>query len=211
MSKSKITVIVGHKGTGKTTLAVHELRKSEKPVLVLDRVGSVHDNIPDAAVELDAQAAARNLVESPPPVLCYRGETAFVPLLLRAARAVGDLCVVLDEVDTYNRDPELQRQMELTIQMARNCGLDLIATAKRPAEFHKLWLSEADVVCAFRCQESGALKRLADHHPELMAAGTLEEFYFLEAGRGFVRAGYVHPDGVVYDDDDEPTTSEVAA
>jgi len=203
MSKSKITVIIGHKGSGKTTLAVHTLKVSEKPVFVLDRVGSVHDNIPDAAVELDAQAAARNLVESPPPVMCYRGEAAFVPLLLKAARAVGDLCVVLDEVDTYNRDPELQRQLELTIQMARNCGLDLIMTAKRPAEFHKLWLSEADVVCAFRSQESGALKRLADHHPDLMAAGTLEPFTFIEAARGFVRVGYVHPGGVVYDDDSQ--------
>jgi len=161
---NEIVLIVGKKGTGKTTLLksyilTYSLDNREKIIIdPLKQIGNVDDFI---TLTIDEEEQILKILEK----LYNR----------------GDVVLFIDEIDLYSTSTDYQKSIiRKLFRYARNKGISVIATAKRIANVNKDIISNCDKIHVFQTVEQNDLKRLKEvYYLDVKDVQTLKKFEYL--------------------------------
>jgi DNA helicase HerA-like ATPase len=158
--KNKIVVILGRKGSGKSTLAREVVAKLPRVVVLdpLEEYQGLRCRSIGALVSFMEEAHDRPRFR----VVCTFGEDVDdYGIALDVCRAVGNLWVVVEEVnffvDCWTRDKPF---MDL-VRFGRHDRVSMLLVAQRAAEIPKLYTSQSDVIVSFRQSEPRDLDYLS--------------------------------------------------
>lgn len=200
---SKISTIIGRKGSGKTSAALAHAVSSGKRIVAVDCVGAVSKALGKSGRASRPLHRASHVIEElkapaeSEGVICFQGELRQVPIILKAALYVGDLCLVVDELDALEGEGEIFKELKNLVRLARNQELDVVLTSKRRAGLPLLTLTEVDRLNIFATIDEATLKECARLHRDFVTGITdLEPFEFIEyrPADHSLEAGYVTPE-----------------
>lgn len=114
-------------------------------------------------------------------------------LYLHAALACGDCTVLIEEISQWCAPAGLSRELELLIRAGRHKNIRVLGASQRPADVHKLVMSQADLVLGriYEANDTIYLRhffREADRLKDLPEPEVRKE-----KGRLFLRAAFVRP------------------
>lgn len=157
-----ISVVLGRRGSGKTTWIRTRLRTLSR-VLVFDTLaeyGSDTEASPDLPSFLDAVERSQGRYFRISFVPYREDPEAALDIFLRAAWIVGDLTVVIDEVDAVSSPVSVPWELQKLIRYGRHRRLSVIVASRRAAEVPRLITSQADEVVSFNQSEPTDLEYL---------------------------------------------------
>jgi hypothetical protein len=155
---TKIEIITGRKGQGKSGLAYHHARLARLGVAIFDPnaqfdLGTVSDNPADFEASLDGEGN----------VVVYRSVhnveddfAAFFECIFRRR----ELAVVVDEASLLGSPQRIDENLDKLIRLGRTKELDVFLTAHRPQDMNGIAFSLADVYCFFHTTHPRDLERI---------------------------------------------------
>ena len=165
--RNRIIVILGKKGTGKTTLAKWYSLKSEKPVIIIDPQDQFSDL---SLIFTDIYEASTFIADRWYELRAFGGrvvvqvsdEEDVQEFLTWAWERLKDYLLIIDEVDLFYNQWNWSHKniIRKFIHYGRHKEADLITTSRRPANLPKDLLSQADVLEIFRMREPRDLNYL---------------------------------------------------
>jgi len=197
---STISTIIGRKGSGKTSAALAHALSSKKRIVAVDCVGAVAKALGKAGRAARHVNFASHVIEElrdPPQgkgVICFQGELRQIPLILKAALTVGDLCLLVDELDALEGEADIFKELKNLVRLARNQELDVVLTSKRRAWLPLLTLTEVDRLDIFTTIDEATLKECSRLHRDFVTGiADLEPFEFIEyrPAEHILEPGYV--------------------
>lgn len=178
--QNKITLILGRKGTGKTTLAKQRASSASR-LLVVDNLVEYHQGLIFERYGALEHYAPQNRE-------CFACVCRFTTddeqrRLFQLAWDLGHLTLLAEEVDWYAppsrpaKGSAAEKFLEL-LKYGRHRDLSIIGVSRRPAEITRMLTSQADEIVSFQQTEPGDLKYLQKYgfRPEELAA--LGEFQY---------------------------------
>jgi len=186
------TLIVGHTGSGKTTLAL-ELIRGYRSLVVIDPKWRVQ--VPGAGVISGSPRAfaqwwpqrIRRVIYRPDPRLRRHED---VDEVIGRVLAYGRTCLYVDEAMELASPGAILPAYKRAITQGRELYVPVVSASQRPVGIHNTILTEAEHCFAFKLTSSGDRDKLAAFYGDDAGAVILEPFAFLYAG---TRTG-----GVVY-------------
>lgn len=166
LSKADVRVFLGKSGSGKTSLALDQLR-AFKRVLIFDPNGE--DQHARGAQVATTKAQLVNLISIPGPArITWRGfdgmddEDAF-EWGNRCAMAGEGFAVFWDEVDRFAVNGRLPPYARRMVNGGRHRGLAIFAAARRPLRVPRDLTAAATAINAFRFTEPADLDYMAGY------------------------------------------------
>jgi len=158
--ESKISIITGLKGQGKTVLAKTLMLNYDMPIIIIDRQMQFDKGAKFYHTDDLWNEVVKNEDEffNTKPVFILQTDEEDEEELFTAIysdlqnprrRSPRPLLLVLDEVDDYfkNNQPSY---MEKIVKFSRNRSINIIATLKRPQGIHKILETQTDETFYFR-------------------------------------------------------------
>jgi hypothetical protein len=179
---NEIGLILGRKGTGKTTLA-RKLATLTKRTLILDTLGTDYGGgvvVSDAGSLVDYFARVRN---GPDFCIIARPRDDELPrVFFQLVRNSRNVWAFVEECDRYCSPNDIQPDLNWTINYGRQFGQSLIGCARRAHAINRVWTANADWIVAHQTQEPRDLNYLASYGfgDELK---TLEPFKWRRTGK----------------------------
>lgn len=172
MKQNTIAVVLGRKGSGKSTL-VHELLEEAPRVLVLDYLGEYGGR--DLCRVVRGRDAAFRALERAWGADRFRiavRETEGQDSLdvLAAAAELEDYLLVIEEASAYCSPQGVPREIAQIVRYGRHRSIDQLFVAQRPSMLHRDITSAADVVISFQHHERADIDYLVQTVGEHMAA-----------------------------------------
>lgn len=140
-------VIFGVIGSGKTSLAYHFTRK-ERRLIIVDTAeekryesAGVHVYDPDDVGKILQELEVFRIV--------FRSDNEDdLRWLFRVSRAAKNLVILVEEAGEYNMGAhaELSDDFRKTVRFGRHDGVKIVATTQRPADVHKLLISQSEIL-----------------------------------------------------------------
>jgi hypothetical protein len=155
---TKIEIITGRKGQGKSGLAYHHARLTRFGVAIFDpnaqfSIGRVSDN----------PAALEDSLDSTENVVVYRSThnveddfAAFFECIWRRR----ELAVVVDEASLLGSPQRIDENLDKLVRLGRTKELDIFLTAHRPQDMNGIVFSLADSYCFFHTTHPRDLERI---------------------------------------------------
>lgn len=152
-----ISVVLGRRGYGKTTYIKKELLpRAGGRVLLFDTLGEYGDVVSSFTTLETFIAAVYQKQQT-----LFR--LAFVPIsedlnfafsyFCRIAWALGDLTMVIDEVDIVTSPVSVPEEFSKIIRYGRHRSISVIAASRRAAEVPRILTSQADEIVSFNQSE----------------------------------------------------------
>ncbi|GAJ02273.1 unnamed protein product [marine sediment metagenome] len=192
--------VIGTRGTGKSTLLKNIMHRDR--LLVIDTLGE-HAGELDTFFRWDAQGLAEFFSRDrkrfrvgfqPKP------DTGEFEAACELAWALGNLTVLVDEVDQYAQAGVVPIPLQRLIMLGRHRAISGAATVRRPPDMPRAWTAVSDRWAIFRVTEPRDLAYLAGVlGDEVKVVSSLPDFQFFFRDWGTKRAGIysVHPGGTV--------------
>jgi len=153
--QNSITVVLGKKGSGKSTL-VGEIIKSNRRVVVLDALAE-YDMKQGCAVvwESDCVDAIVERYRSNRKfkLSCRCIEVEDNLALMRVLYECPGILIAIEETSLYCSPSNLPSELARLIRYGRHKELDLVLVSRRASELHRDITANADNVVTFRQQE----------------------------------------------------------
>lgn len=153
MSQNVLTVILGRKGTGKTTVAVDLISQEAKArgrVVVIDPVGEYPNGVQispsDPALDFYLSNSRFRIAIHPVRVADLN---LIVPKILRT----GNLLAVIDEAQLFQDASQIPDVLIDLVTLGRRPRVDQIWITQRPTLLHKDVTSQLDVAFLFGAAE----------------------------------------------------------
>jgi DNA helicase HerA-like ATPase len=151
-----IKVILGKKGTGKTTLAKRIINQSLNKIIVLDVTGEYREN--NKLTNIYDTQTLREIVENN---RYYRINYNFVDekeldIIIKTIMTDSNITVVFDEAHEVIKEKSVLR----LIRYSRHLNLNLIFVSHRIYDIPTILRSQMDYICIFRMQELRDLEYL---------------------------------------------------
>jgi YD repeat-containing protein len=161
MQQSRLTVILGKRGTGKST-RLRSLIQSEPRVLLFD---TLHEPTYDAFRRvndfgrlvdvLNEDAAIFRVAYSWQGRLSREEDFDYV---CRAVYGSHDLLFAVEEIDLFCSPQSMPRYLDMIISLGRHRGLSFVCASRRPKEIHPLIRSQANEIISYTQTEPGDLE-----------------------------------------------------
>jgi DNA helicase HerA-like ATPase len=153
MPQNVLTVILGRKGTGKTTIASRLIRdelQGRGRVVVIDPVGEYPSTVQVGPFDpsVDSYLSNERFRLSIHPVRRLDLDVIIPKLLLR-----GRMLVVIDECHLFQDAADLPDSLLDLITLGRRAEVDQVWITQRPQRVHKDVLSQLDVAYLFAATE----------------------------------------------------------
>jgi len=164
--QNEIGVILGRKGTGKTTLCRWLLKRAQK-TLILDTLGDDYGNgcICDNGPEFREYAARVRDGEGFTVILRPQSD-ADVGAFFAVARASARCWIVVEEIDRYCTAGAIEDEnLNWVINYGRHRELNLIGLARRPARVNRSLTANADWIISHQTTEPRDLQYLSEFMP----------------------------------------------
>ncbi|MBA7477984.1 hypothetical protein ES707_13399 [subsurface metagenome] len=195
-----MATIIGTRGTGKSTLLKNIMRRER--LLVIDTLGE-HAGDVDRFFEWDPKGLAEFFKE---PRRRFR--VGFQPkpdsgefeAACDLVWALGDVTVIIDEIDQYARAGVVPDALQRLIMLGRHRGISGAATVRRPPDMPRAWTAVSDRWAIFRVTEPRDLAYLAGVlGQEVNVVSSMPDYQFFFRDWSSKRAGIysVHPGGTV--------------
>lgn len=155
---SKIEIITGRKGQGKSGLAYHHARLSRLGSAIFDpnaqfSIGIVSDDPAQFEDSLDGES---NVVVYRSAGNVEEGFAAFFECVWRRR----ELAVVVDEASLLGSPQRIDENLDKLIRLGRTKELDVFLTAHRPQDMNGIAFSLADSYCFFHTTHPRDLERI---------------------------------------------------
>ncbi len=181
MSRNVLTVILGRKGTGKTTVAaslVGQEAKGRGRIVVIDPVGEYPGGHRIAPSDPDLRYFLQNQRFSLRIHPIKSGDLdAILPLLLRT----GNLMVVIDEAQLFQDATMIPDVLTEFITLGRRPAVDQVFITQRPTMLNRTITSQLDQAYLFGTREPRDLAYLSAYISDVAASkvSQLEKFSYL--------------------------------
>lgn len=183
MSANAVVVLVGKKGSGKTS-KLRTLVAGCRRILVADPEGSFELRPGDEVLEGRAALLSRvkEAAAWDPSVAfqwVYRDDPAAMPLVAcGAAFVLQNLTFVADELIWFCNSHQLPPYLKNMLAVGRRRRINIIGTTREPQEIHDLFFSTADLLYFFHVDPGNGLDRIRKRYPK--QAAELEELPLFE-------------------------------
>ena len=152
MTEKKIILIFGKRGSGKSYLAKKLIEKEPKRV-IFDTIGEYNQGIVfEDNIELCKfwQHTYRR-----PYRIIYRPlvPAQQIDSIAKLVYAVGNVCFVVEEIDTFCTAFQISEQFAHVVQRGRHRNITLIGITQRPYGIHRLLTSQAKELYIFNTNE----------------------------------------------------------
>ena len=157
-SKSKIYIILGIKGTGKTyfvkTSLIHEL---QKPIFILDPLFEYPGELLNFK-EFISLCKNKNFKKNIYNLMFENDyeELKFFELIFY----VGNCSIIIEEADIYQSPQWIEPEISNLIKRGRHKNISLVFITRRPRELNRIVSSQADIIYTFQQREPGDLEWL---------------------------------------------------
>lgn len=189
---NEIIVLLGRKGSGKTSLAKHMIRDKRR-LLIYDPMGQFSDcgvviNDPVVLIEYLKRniAGSFRVVYQPADDIGTDIAVEFENTC-EIVHCLEDLYFVVDEVDTYAQSNNCPPYFNNLVQRGRHKRISLVVTTRRHTETTRHLTAQADILISFSQHEPNDLKYLgtffgkeADNLP------TLPPYHYIKFEHGKV-------------------------
>ena len=157
--KNKILVILGRKGSGKSSLAREIVKKLPRVVILdpLEEYPAIRCRTIGALVSFLEEAHARPRFR----VACTFGELEEYETAVDLCREVGNMWVVMEEVNIFTDCWARDKPYLDLVRFGRHDRVSIILVAQRAAEIPKLFTSQSDAIVSFNQSEPRDLAYLA--------------------------------------------------
>lgn len=164
---SPITVVLGQRGSGKTTWVKRQLPTLPRFILW----NTVNDDYTGFEVVNDTEGLYHYVWKKRhgicQVVVNYLGERGqeekeLEGLLFtcQVAEAVENVCLVIEEIDQYATTQVMPYELRRLLKLGRHFGVSMIAVSRRPAEINRLITSQAQRFICFKTIEPNDVRYL---------------------------------------------------
>lgn len=183
--QNEIITVLGKKGHGKTTLIKNRLiPRYDKPIFILDSNGEYSQGL----IFRDSKDFHLYLIQgktNPCGVYILRpkypedSENFF-----KIAYAIGNLTLIIDEVDKYCSPHYISPEFRAIINYGRHSAINVIAAARRAARVNSDLLSQSDYLVSFRQTGKNDLDAFRKIYDGIDGVITLNRYKYLIFGDG---------------------------
>lgn len=163
-----ITVVLGQRGSGKTTWVKRQLPTLPRFILW----NTVNDDYSGFEVVNDReglyQYVWKNRSGICQVVVNYLEEKGLEDKELegflftcQVAEAVENICLIIEEIDTYATTQAIPYELKRLLKLGRHFGVSMIAVSRRPAEINRLITSQAQRFICFKTIEPNDVRYLS--------------------------------------------------
>lgn len=173
MPHNTVTVVLGKKGSGKSTL-VGEIIQDEERVWVIDSLAEygkdrgleVYTDF-ESCVEAIQESAGRDRFRLSLRVLSEEENLDLIGLCYEAAGDINERgktsMIVVEETSLYVKPNMMPDEIAKIVRYGRHRELDQVYVSRRPAELSRDLTANADVIVTFRTTEPRDLQYLSSY------------------------------------------------
>lgn len=164
--ESKVTVILGRRGTGKTYKAKELLNEWRRNFVVWDFIGEYDNGTVISDINVFYDQVKFNVEHEERIAIVLRiiaDQDLFQDICMVVedlGKSLGDLLFVIEEVDSVSSPNYCPTSLESIIRYGRHSHISLITTSRRPADIPRILTSQGDYLYLFSIIEPVDLKYL---------------------------------------------------
>jgi AAA+ ATPase superfamily predicted ATPase len=188
-AQSEVVVILGKRGSGKTTLA-RKLSEKHNRVIFYDSTGhDYQDGVICYEIKelFDYLERVENFEKFRVTFKPLHAERVF-PMFCKICRHLKNLCVVIDEVDLYaSATGDIDENFLWLVKIGRHSDISMVCVSRRPAEMSRNITAQARQFYIFNSTEPrdiAFLKAVIGNEAEKIIL--LDNFSFLHYNNGIV-------------------------
>jgi Cdc6-like AAA superfamily ATPase len=172
---NNITTILGHKGSGKTQLSKY-ISQNISRLIVWDFLGQFECN--DIA---NHTAKLEQVLKHSVYNVAVRLPEHYFPFICEFVKQQGNCTFLIDEIDMISSPSSIPKELDYLLRYGRHHdngtgnGIDIIATARRPAEVHRNLTANSDDIYVYQTHEPRDLTYLS-HFMRIDDIKSLTEF-----------------------------------
>lgn len=183
--KNEVTFVSGQRGSGKSYWVKHEIESLSR-YMVFDTMNEYEGRKIEDLEELadHCQSAGDGFLEA---VYDPSDPQAELPWFCRIAYAVGNVCVIIEEVDVFADPYNMPEYLGQVVKRGRHRGVNLMAVSQRPAAVNRLLTSQASRFVIFRHFEPRDIayfRSIIGPYAEKLPTLGLYEFYVIDFSQG---------------------------
>ena len=154
MTEKKIKLIFGKRGSGKSYLA-RKLIEQEERLLIYDTMSEYDDGVIFGTENYPQFLEFWRKVYIHPFRIIYRPlrPEEEIEQIGRLVYALGNMCLLVEEVDCYASTFNIAESLAHIIQRGRHKNISLIGITQRPYGIHRLLTSQAKEIYVFSTNE----------------------------------------------------------
>ena len=163
---------MGKKGSGKTELAKY-LSSEHERLIVWDFLGQFECNDIANHTKIIEKALANSVFN-----ISIRLPDHYFPDICTLVKQKGNCLFVVDEIDMISSPTSIPKELDYLIRYGRHHSVDLITTARRPAEMHRNLTANADDIYVYHTHEPRDLSYLS-RFLDIEVIGGLKQYEYL--------------------------------
>lgn len=162
MNENKIILILGKRGSGKTTLTKKIISEYEKDLIIWDFIGE-YKGVVIKTFDDFCWYMAKRKVENKRINAILRLPIEDFDGVCGVICAVKDVLFVIEEVDSVSSASYVSKGLGFMIRYGRHWGISMMATSRRPADIPRLLTSQTNTLYCFRFIEPRDLDYLRQY------------------------------------------------
>jgi|SRR3972149_3345479 len=175
---SKILLVMGKRGSGKTTLAkkLIALLPRNKNIFIYDTLGE-YSGIGTLAENIET---VFDYLETEERIIRFTSDDDDdFDRICRVIYSLKDYYLLVDEIDMFISAVYLPEFFKKIIRYGRHSGLGIIAVTRRPADISRLLSSQANFIISFKQHEPKDCQYFSSFMPDTEKLLELNEYEYL--------------------------------
>ena len=162
MNESKITIILGKRGSGKTTLTKSLIEGYNKNIIIWDFIGEYKGAV-IKTFDSFCWYISQRIIDEKRINIILRLPIEDFDAVCGVIYIIGKMLFVIEEIDSVSSAFYVPKGLGYLIRYGRHREVSMIATSRRPADVPRLLTSQANTLYCFRFIEPRDLDYLKQY------------------------------------------------